>query len=117
MFFVIKYPTEKDSKENEDEAHFKYVQIKLTKFVRNNKTKHILQIINISNTILYNQSLVEKKALEMINACVSHELRNPLNSIISQNLEKKFLYEELRGCHDSLNIDIVEKAKIDTLMK
>ena len=53
----------------------------------------------------------------MINACVSHELRNPLNSIISQNLEKKFLYEELRGIHDSLNIDIVEKAKIDTLMK
>ena len=28
----------------------------------------------------------------MINACVSHELRNPLNSIIAINLEKKYLY-------------------------
>jgi signal transduction histidine kinase len=32
----------------------------------------------------------------MINATVSHELRNPLNSIISQNLEKEALHEELR---------------------
>ena len=28
----------------------------------------------------------------MINACVSHEMRNPLNSIIAQNIEKKHLY-------------------------
>jgi signal transduction histidine kinase len=33
--------------------------------------------------------------LGLINACVSHELRNPLNSIISQNVEKRFLYDEL----------------------
>tara|TARA_B110000285_G_C14843339_1_gene476385 strand:+ start:244 stop:420 length:177 start_codon:yes stop_codon:yes gene_type:complete len=32
----------------------------------------------------------------MINACVSHELRNPLNSIIATNIEKKHLYMELK---------------------
>ena len=32
----------------------------------------------------------------MINAQVSHELRNPLNSIIAKNIEKKHLYEELQ---------------------
>jgi hypothetical protein len=31
----------------------------------------------------------------MINACVSHEMRNPLNSIIAQNIEKKEIYHEL----------------------
>lgn len=31
----------------------------------------------------------------MINACVSHELRNPLNSIIAQNIEKHHLYNEM----------------------
>jgi signal transduction histidine kinase len=31
----------------------------------------------------------------MINACVSHEMRNPLNSIMAQNLEKDHLYQEL----------------------
>jgi signal transduction histidine kinase len=32
----------------------------------------------------------------MINACVSHELRNPLNSIIAKNLEKEALYQQLK---------------------
>ena len=95
MFFLIKYPPSDAEKDTEQEANYRYVQIKLSKFKRNNKTKHIIQIINISNTILYNQSVAENKALGMINACVSHELRNPLNSIISQNMEKKFLYQEL----------------------
>ena len=31
----------------------------------------------------------------MINACVSHELRNPLNSVIAQNIKKKSLYSNL----------------------
>jgi signal transduction histidine kinase len=33
--------------------------------------------------------------LSMINACVSHEMRNPLNSIIAQNIEKKEVYLEM----------------------
>ena len=32
----------------------------------------------------------------MINACVSHELRNPLNSIIATNIEKSYLYKDLK---------------------
>lgn len=31
----------------------------------------------------------------IINACVSHELRNPLNSIIAKNIEKAALYEKI----------------------
>jgi signal transduction histidine kinase len=31
----------------------------------------------------------------MINATVSHELRNPLNSIIAKNLEKESLHGQL----------------------
>jgi signal transduction histidine kinase len=33
--------------------------------------------------------------LSMINACVSHEMRNPLNSIIAQNIEKREVYLEM----------------------
>ena len=29
----------------------------------------------------------------MINACVSHELRNPLNSIRANTLEQKYIYK------------------------
>ena len=34
---------------------------------------------------------------ELITACVSHELRNPLNSISSSNIEKAYLYDEIDG--------------------
>jgi signal transduction histidine kinase len=38
---------------------------------------------------------MQNQALEMINACVSHEMRNPLNSIVAHNIEKKHLYIKL----------------------
>ena len=31
----------------------------------------------------------------MINAFVSHEMRNPLNSIVAQNIQKSQLYQEM----------------------
>jgi signal transduction histidine kinase len=39
----------------------------------------------------------------MVNATVSHELRNPLNSIIAKNIEKDFLYAELKTQMEGLD--------------
>jgi hypothetical protein len=50
------------------------------------KKKVMLQLTDISGSILYNISKGEKKLLSLINATVSHEMRNPVNSIHSQNL-------------------------------
>ena len=33
----------------------------------------------------------------MINACVSHDLRNPLNSIKAMNIEKRYIYKFLEN--------------------
>ena len=55
----------------------------------------MLQLIDISGNILYHQQKADNKFLELINACISHELRNPLNSIVSQNIKKSQLYTEL----------------------
>ena len=45
-------------------------------------SKHdVLQIIDISSQIKYDIANGEKKLLSLINATVSHEMRNPLNSI------------------------------------
>ena len=41
----------------------------------------------------------------MINACVSHELRNPLNAIIAINIEKAILYKELEKAFKNPQID------------
>lgn len=55
----------------------------------------MIQFIDISKTILYDNQKMQNQALEMINACVSHEMRNPLNSIVAHNIEKKHLYIKL----------------------
>tara|TARA_B110000285_G_C15057132_1_gene580204 strand:+ start:608 stop:823 length:216 start_codon:yes stop_codon:yes gene_type:complete len=55
----------------------------------------MVQIIDVSPGVMYDQQKAENSFLAMINACVSHELRNPLNSIMAQNIEKQHLYEEL----------------------
>ena len=59
----------------------KYVQIKHSPFEMRNKLCGLIQIIDISSNILYQQEKSQNEFLSLINACVSHELRNPLNSI------------------------------------
>ena len=56
----------------------------------------MLQFIDISSSILYEQQKDHTEFLGLVNACVSHELRNPLNSIVAQDYLKKNLYQELR---------------------
>ena len=44
--------------------------------------KVLLQIIDVNDKILYNEAKAEQSFLTLINAAISHELRNPLNSLI-----------------------------------
>lgn len=62
---------------------FTYVQIKRSKFKSRLKGHQTIQIIDISVNISYDVAIVERNLLNMINAMVSHELRNPLNSIMN----------------------------------
>jgi len=41
----------------------------------------MLQIIDVSDSVLYDKSKEQNEMLSILNATVSHELRNPLNSI------------------------------------
>jgi signal transduction histidine kinase len=61
----------------------KYLQFKKKIFLRKNKKLILFQIIDISNKIMYGQSKAKREFLSLINASVSHELRNPLNSIVA----------------------------------
>ena len=40
--------------------------------------------------------------LSLINACVSHELRNPLNAIIAQNINKECICKNIRKHLDTI---------------
>jgi len=43
----------------------------------------MIQIIDVSKEILYDKEKAHNELLNLINATVSHEMRNPLNSIHS----------------------------------
>jgi signal transduction histidine kinase len=44
----------------------------------------MIQIIDVSSKILYSEIKAEQQFVTLISAAVSHELRNPLNSLIGQ---------------------------------
>ena len=69
----------------------------------------MLQFINCSKEVLYNKQKSHSELLLLINATVSHELRNPLNSIVAQNIQKQALNTEL--------MDLVEKSDLDIKIK
>ena len=69
----------------------------MSKYVYNGKNKTMLQFIDISKSILYDMEKTQTQVLETVNACVSHEMRNPLNSIIARNTEKVEVYKELNN--------------------
>ena len=54
----------------------------------------MIQLVDISVSILYDRSKANQDFHEMTNACVSHEMRNPLNAICAMNEVSKKLYEK-----------------------
>ena len=46
--------------------------------------KIMICFVDISQKILYDTSKAEGELLSLINSTISHEMRNPLNSIINQ---------------------------------
>ena len=76
----------------------------------------MIQIIDVSKEILYDKEKAHNELLNLINATVSHEMRNPLNSIHSQNIENKALYEELeeliKDKDKTIDTDIIQQIII-----
>ena len=67
--------------------------------------------------MLYDDSKTYNKLLHLINATVSHEMRNPLNSVISQSIVNDSINKQLLILVSNLKIDkkvkevILEKIK------
>lgn len=74
----------------------KYYQIRRQQIKHSYITKDVLQIIDISSDILYDKAKGEKELQSLINATVSHEMRNPCNSIQGQNIKQEELNNKLK---------------------
>jgi signal transduction histidine kinase len=66
------------TKDKEVGASQNFVQFRKKLYKKGNEQRIMLQIIDVSNQILYEQVYAENEFLAITNATVSHELRNPL---------------------------------------
>ncbi len=64
---------------------FLYFQIKrCTRINENGIKKHTLQFIDISAKIFYDDVKAQEEFVSLINSTISHEMKNPLNSIVNE---------------------------------
>lgn len=70
-----------------------YYQIQTVSIPMDNQQLVMMEFLDVSQGILHHQAQQENRFLSMANAFVSHELRNPLQSIIAQNIKKAKLYD------------------------
>ena len=67
-------------------ATFKFFKIQksMVKTMPGEPVKQMLAIVDISQKILYETSKAQTELLSLINSTISHEMRNPLNSVINE---------------------------------
>ena len=70
---------------NESDKEDTYLGIKR---IQMEGEKVLLQIVDVTDTVTNQRIKMENESLSVLNACVSHELRNPLNSISASNVEQ-----------------------------
>ena len=66
---------------------FHFFQIKcqrMSKSKTGSKAKYLIQLIDVTKKVLLEGTSLEKQQMTILNSTVSHEMRNPLNSIQAQ---------------------------------
>jgi len=72
------------------------VQVIVKHYIRNGELKVMVQLVDVSRNLMYNRMSAQREFLNMINSTISHETKNPLNSILNQNLNLESIIEQLR---------------------
>ena len=106
-------------RESKEIPKFKYVQLKISFIKDENQTnseinkKMMLQIIDVSHKILYSESKAEQIFLTLINAAVSHELRNPLSSLIGQIANMDTCFDQFEVIINEIEDHPIETIKLE----
>ena len=65
----------------------RYISVRVSTLSLFENEFKVINLMDQTTSIMFDISKGEKKILQLINACVSHQLRNPINSIIATNLK------------------------------
>ena len=99
------------SSANDEQLPFQYVQIHKQEVVTNFSKHEVLQFIDVSQKMLYEMASGEKRLFSLINATVSHEMRNPTNSMQAQIQEQKLINIKLKETIDIMKPNNYQKIK------
>ena len=55
-----------------------FFKIKKKKYIKNSDEKMLVQLVDITKSVMYEEVFAQNQFLSITNATVSHELRNPL---------------------------------------
>ena len=81
IFILQNSENELKFNENEELEGTMFYQIKKKTYGEDEMESHVIQLIDITTSVKFRKLVGEHKLLEIINALVSHEMRNPLNAI------------------------------------
>ena len=79
------------------------MQVKCKKYKMMGEENCLIQMIDQTKNIMYQDSRNKNQFLQMINATVSHEMRTPLNSIISQNTGTHYNHKQMKNIIKKMN--------------
>ena len=103
-------------------ATFKFFKVSKSQvqILEGESTKYMLAFVDISQKILYNTAKAQTELLSLINSTISHEMRNPLNSIINeckiQQIMIFSLQQLMSTCQQMMPPDIFSQT-VDVIQK
>ena len=74
----------------------KYFKVKVNILDGESENEIMVTLIDTTQEVLRQNEQAHNELMIMINATVSHELRNPLNSIVAINMQKEMIYKHIQ---------------------
>ena len=93
--YVSKFKFLSSNDDDERANEFKHVRVQKQVLQEGDETRVMITLIDNSAEVQCNKVSTEKLIMSMVNATVSHDIRNPLNSISCQNSVMKMLIERI----------------------
>ena len=118
MIFQLQLPDTNDDQSDVDSKQYFCLQV-VDHIMMNDKTCKMVQFIDISKTVQYDEAVQQKQFASMLNATVSHEMRGPICSI-SQNIDQQAIeLEAIKNefCHFQKELADLVKTIPKTLLK
>lgn len=95
--FIMPHSDQRDNfVRDEEQDKVRFVQIKRRKLKRKDKKIILLQILDITDTILFDQTQSQNLQLSKINTILSQELEAPKTLIQDQNKDRRLQYSKIR---------------------